>query len=165
MTFSRTILEWRSNAFTLANSFLLFRHDISTGVWFCTALCKTDSGPWLNSYSSNRCSSVSVSSFRGRPTNSLSNQLVHTPPQVPFLPTYAIVQEFYFYFYLTWTLPIHLTTRFLGVSTAERRVTSDVYINLSTSIQAQSNVLKTCLPGYLSGAYHQAPWVLFAVGV
>lgn len=31
-TFSNTILQWRSNAFTLATILWLFRHDITTGV-------------------------------------------------------------------------------------------------------------------------------------
>jgi len=46
-TFSRTMLQCLSNAFTLAKSFLLFRREIRICVWFRTDCCNTDRGPWL----------------------------------------------------------------------------------------------------------------------
>lgn len=50
-TFSNTMLQWRSNAFTRPRSFLLLRQLINTGV-FCLTLCmSTDNGPVLKSSS------------------------------------------------------------------------------------------------------------------
>ena len=51
-TFSRTMLQCLSKAFTLPNSFLLFRQLINTCVLFLTDCVKTESGPVLNSSSS-----------------------------------------------------------------------------------------------------------------
>lgn len=64
-TFSSTILQWRSNAFTRPSNFLLFRQLISTCVLFFTDWVSTDSGPVLNSSSSWRASSSGVSSDLG----------------------------------------------------------------------------------------------------
>lgn len=61
----RTILLCLSKAFTLASSFLLFRRDMRTWVWFLTACCKTDRGPWLISCSSKARSWASSSSDFG----------------------------------------------------------------------------------------------------
>lgn len=64
-TFSSTMLQWRSNAFTRPNSFLLLRQLISTCVLFFTDCVRTDSGPVLNSSSSRACSSSAVISDFG----------------------------------------------------------------------------------------------------
>lgn len=52
LTFSSTMLQWRSNALTRARSFRLFRQDISTWVWDLTAVCRIERGPEVNSCSS-----------------------------------------------------------------------------------------------------------------
>lgn len=65
LTFSRTILQWRSNALTRPSSFLLLRQLMSTCVLFFTDCVSTDSGPVLNSSSSWRANSSGVSSDLG----------------------------------------------------------------------------------------------------
>ncbi len=52
LTFSSTILQCLSKAFTLPKSFLLFRQFIRTWVLFLTDCIRTDRGPVLNSSSS-----------------------------------------------------------------------------------------------------------------
>lgn len=52
LTFSRTILQWRSKALTRPSSFLLFRQLIRTCVLFLTLIIRTERGPVLNSSSS-----------------------------------------------------------------------------------------------------------------
>lgn len=64
-TFSRTMLQCRSNALTRASSFRLFRHEIKTWLWVRTAVCKMLKGPALNSYFSSSAISYSVRSERG----------------------------------------------------------------------------------------------------
>lgn len=64
-TFSSTMLQCRSKAFTLPSSFLLLRQLMSTWVLFFTDCVSTDSGPVLNSSSSCRASSSGVSSDFG----------------------------------------------------------------------------------------------------
>lgn len=62
LTFSRTMLLCRSNAFTLANSFLLFRSEMRICVWLRTELWRTERGPWdiwNSSFSRICCSSSS----------------------------------------------------------------------------------------------------------
>lgn len=64
LTFSSTMLQWRSNAFTLATSLWLFLSEISTVALFCTACASTRSGPLANcavSYASS--SSAVICSF------------------------------------------------------------------------------------------------------
>ncbi len=56
-TFSRTILQWRSKAFTLPRSFLLLRQLMSTWVLLRTDSVRTERGPVLNSSSSRFSSS------------------------------------------------------------------------------------------------------------
>ena len=51
-TFSNTILQWRSNALTLARSLRLLRHDIRTCVCDRTAVWRIERGPDVNSCSS-----------------------------------------------------------------------------------------------------------------
>ena len=51
-TFSNTILQWRSNALTLARSLRLLRHDIRTCVCDRTAVWRMERGPDVNSCSS-----------------------------------------------------------------------------------------------------------------
>lgn len=65
LTFSRTMLQCLSNAFTLASSFLLFRQLIRTWVLFFTDCVKTDKGPVLNSSCSLWASSSGVISLFG----------------------------------------------------------------------------------------------------
>jgi len=65
LTFSRTMLQCRSNALTLPRSFLLFRQLMSTCVLFFTDCVNTDSGPVLNSSSSRLASSSGVISDLG----------------------------------------------------------------------------------------------------
>jgi len=60
LTFSKTILQCLSKALTLANSFRLLRHEISTWVWERTAVWRMESGPEVNSYSSRRATSYSL---------------------------------------------------------------------------------------------------------
>jgi len=64
-TFSKTILQCRSNAFTRPSSFLLFRQLIRTCVLFRTDSVKIERGPVLNSSSSSRESSSGVISDFG----------------------------------------------------------------------------------------------------
>lgn len=63
-TFSRIMLQWRSNAFTRPSSFLLFRQLISTCVLFLTLCVRTLRGPVR--YSSSFLSSVLASLQRKR---------------------------------------------------------------------------------------------------
>jgi len=65
LTFSRTMLQWRSKARTRANIFLLFRQLISTCVLSLTDCVSTDKGPVLNSSSSFCFSSSNVRSVLG----------------------------------------------------------------------------------------------------
>lgn len=65
LTFSRTMLQCLSNAFTRPNNFLLFRQLMSTCVLFFTDCVKTDNGPVLNSSSSCLASSSGVNSDFG----------------------------------------------------------------------------------------------------
>ena len=60
LTLSKTMLQWRSKAFTLPSSFLLFRQLIKTCVLFFTDSVRTESGPVLNSSSSRLSSSSGV---------------------------------------------------------------------------------------------------------
>lgn len=62
LTFSSTMLQWRSNALTRARSFRLLRQEIRTCVWLRTAVWRIDKGPALNSCSSR--SDISYSLFR-----------------------------------------------------------------------------------------------------
>lgn len=48
-TFSRTMLQCLSKAFTRARSFLLFRIDMRTWVWLRTAVWRIERGPAENS--------------------------------------------------------------------------------------------------------------------
>lgn len=59
-TFSRTMLQCRSKALTRASSFLLLRHEMRTWVWLRTAVWRIESGPALNSCSSNWVISYSL---------------------------------------------------------------------------------------------------------
>lgn len=59
-TFSKTMLQWRSNALTRASSFRLFRHDIRTWVCVRVAVMRMDSGPVDNSCASSRETSYSL---------------------------------------------------------------------------------------------------------
>ena len=62
LTFSNTILQWRSKAFTLPKSFLLFLQLMRTWLLFFTDCVSTDNGPVLNSSCSLWASSSGVSS-------------------------------------------------------------------------------------------------------
>ena len=70
-TFSSTMLQCRSNAFTRANSFRLLRREIRIWVWLRTAVWRRESGPLVNSCVSSSESSYSVNSFRGLDCSSL----------------------------------------------------------------------------------------------
>jgi len=70
-TFSSTMLQCRSKAFTLASSFRLLRHEIRTCVWFRTAVWRSERGPAVNSWVSRTLISYSVSSERGLDWSSL----------------------------------------------------------------------------------------------
>ncbi len=59
-TFSNTMLQCRSKAFTLANNFRLLRHEISTCVCERTAVCRMERGPEVNSCSSSNAISYSL---------------------------------------------------------------------------------------------------------
>lgn len=59
-TFSNTILQCRSKAFTLARSLRLLRQEINTCVCDRTAVCKIESGPDVNSCSSSNETSYSL---------------------------------------------------------------------------------------------------------
>lgn len=65
LTFSRTMLQWRSKAFTRPKSFLLLRQLIKTWVLFLTDCVRTDNGPVLNSSSSCLANSSGVNSDLG----------------------------------------------------------------------------------------------------
>lgn len=65
LTFSSTILQWRSKALTRASSLRLLRHEMSTWVWERTAVCRIDSGPEVNSYSSSWAISYSLGGLVG----------------------------------------------------------------------------------------------------
>ena len=60
LTFSNTMLQCRSKALTLANSFRLFRHEIKTCVCDRTAVCRIERGPDVNSCSSSSDTSYSL---------------------------------------------------------------------------------------------------------
>jgi hypothetical protein len=60
-TFSSTILQCLSNAFTRASSLRLFRHEIRTCACDRTAVCRMDRGPEVNSCSSSCAISNSLS--------------------------------------------------------------------------------------------------------
>lgn len=77
LTFSNTILQWRSKALTRPRSFLLFRQLISTWVLFLTDCVRTDKGPVLNSSSSWRASSSGVNSDFGLTKALLKLRLVY----------------------------------------------------------------------------------------
>lgn len=62
-TFSSTMLQWRSNAFTRPSNFRLLRHEIRTCVCCRTAVCSSESGPEVNSWVSRR--EISYSLFCG----------------------------------------------------------------------------------------------------
>lgn len=64
-TFSNTMLQWRSKAFTRPSNFLLFRQLINTWVLFLTLCVRTESGPVSNSSCSNLANSSGVSSDLG----------------------------------------------------------------------------------------------------
>lgn len=59
-TFSNTILQCRSKAFTLARSLRLLRQEINTWVCDRTAVCNIESGPDVNSCSSSNETSYSL---------------------------------------------------------------------------------------------------------
>jgi len=59
-TFSRTILQWRSNALTRASSFRLFRHEIRTCVCVRVAVMRIERGPVDSSCASRRETSYSL---------------------------------------------------------------------------------------------------------
>lgn len=65
LTFSSTMLQWRSNALTRPSSFLLLRQLTNTWVLFFTDWVRTESGPVLNSSSSRAWSSSEVISDFG----------------------------------------------------------------------------------------------------
>jgi len=65
LTFSSSMLQCLSNAFTLHSNFLLFLQLINTCVLFLTLCVSTDNGPVLNSSSSLFAISSSVSSLLG----------------------------------------------------------------------------------------------------
>lgn len=65
LTFSNTMLQWRSKALTRPSNFLLLRQFIKTCVLFFTDCVKTLKGPVLNSSSSWRANSSGVNSDLG----------------------------------------------------------------------------------------------------
>ena len=65
LTFSNTMLQCLSKAFTRPNNFLLLRQLIKTCVLFLTEDIRTDNGPVLNSSSSRCFNSSKVSSPLG----------------------------------------------------------------------------------------------------
>lgn len=69
LTFSKTILQCLSNAFTLAIILWLFLKDIIIGVLECNASLIKDIGPCLNSNSSNCFNSSLFNSALGRSIN------------------------------------------------------------------------------------------------
>lgn len=68
-TFSSTILQCRSKAFTLAKSLRLLRQEISTWVCDRTAVCRIESGPEVNSCSSSNETSYSLGVFQHQQTS------------------------------------------------------------------------------------------------
>lgn len=60
LTFSRTMLQCLSNAFTRARSLRLLRHEMTTWLWLRTAVCRIERGPAVNSCSSTRAISYSL---------------------------------------------------------------------------------------------------------
>lgn len=60
LTFSNTILQCLSKAFTRASSFLLFRQEIRTCAWDRTAVWRIERGPEVNSCSSSCAISYSL---------------------------------------------------------------------------------------------------------
>lgn len=71
LTFSKTILQCRSNAFTRATNLWLFRREMITGALVSTAFLRRDIGPLAISYSSSFCNCSSSSSDFGISTSSL----------------------------------------------------------------------------------------------
>lgn len=65
LTFSKTMLQCRSNALTLASNFRLFRQLIRTWVLFLTDAVRMDKGPVVNSSSSLFANSSGVISLFG----------------------------------------------------------------------------------------------------
>eukprot|EP00322_Chrysochromulina_rotalis_P003386 CAMPEP_0115859736 /NCGR_PEP_ID=MMETSP0287-20121206/16770_1 /TAXON_ID=412157 /ORGANISM="Chrysochromulina rotalis, Strain UIO044" /LENGTH=115 /DNA_ID=CAMNT_0003314047 /DNA_START=491 /DNA_END=838 /DNA_ORIENTATION=+ len=66
LTFSSTMLQWRSNALTRPSNFLLLRQLIRTCVLLFTLCVSTESGPVLNSSSSVFAFSVSFAPAAAR---------------------------------------------------------------------------------------------------
>ena len=60
LTFSSTMLQWRSKALTRASSFRLLRTEMSTCVWERTAVWRMERGPAENSCSSSWAISYSL---------------------------------------------------------------------------------------------------------
>jgi hypothetical protein len=60
LTFSRTMLQWRSKAFTRASSLRLLRSEMSTCECDRTAVWRTERGPDENSCSSSWATSYSL---------------------------------------------------------------------------------------------------------
>ena len=60
LTFSRTMLQWRSKALTRASSLRLLRVEMRTWVWLRTAVWRSERGPEVNSWVSRRESSYSL---------------------------------------------------------------------------------------------------------
>ena len=60
LTFSSTMLQWRSKALTRASSLRLLRVEIRTWVWLRTAVWRSERGPEVNSWVSRRESSYSL---------------------------------------------------------------------------------------------------------
>jgi len=50
LTFSSTMLQWRSKALTRASSLRLLRVEIRTWVWLRTAVWRSERGPEVNSW-------------------------------------------------------------------------------------------------------------------
>jgi hypothetical protein len=64
--FSRTMLQWRSNALTRARILRLLRHDIRTWVRERTAVWRIERGPVVSSCSSTCATSYSLGSSQNR---------------------------------------------------------------------------------------------------
>lgn len=93
---SKTMLQWRSKAFTRPNNFLLLRQLIRTCVLFFTDCVKTDNGPVLNSSSSWRANSSGVSSDFGL-FKALNKWKHSTKNEVRFLITTTLDIIFYLF--------------------------------------------------------------------
>lgn len=65
LTFSSTMLQWRSNALTRARSLRLFRQEIKTWVCVRVAVCRSERGPAVISCSSTRATSYSLGCVSG----------------------------------------------------------------------------------------------------